>query len=216
MKNLSLVLNVILLVLVGVLFVLYFSLKKSISGGDTTSTSKSDTTANVASRPGNEKPIRIAFVNADSINTDYLLMTDFKKEINARQMALQNEYEKKGKVLQDEYAQYQQRVQANNISQVDAEKAQKDMEAKKAVLDELQHQQDDLLKEVQEKNLKLQNKIQNYIVDYNKKLHFDYVLAYAGVGSSVLYANNYYNITSQVISGLNAQYKDSLLKSAKH
>ncbi|HTB05890.1 MAG TPA: OmpH family outer membrane protein [Bacteroidia bacterium] len=215
MKNLSIVFNVVLLVLVCILFAMYFSLKKTISGGDA-STSHADTTANITTHKGSEKAIRIAFVNADSINSEYQLMTDFKKEITARQMALQSEYESKAKVLQDEYVAYQQKVQANNISQLDAEKAQKDMEAKKAVIDELQHRQDDMVKEVQDKNLKLQAKIQNYIVDVNKKLNFDYVLAYAGMGSSVLYANNYYNITSQVISGLNAQYKDSLQKAGKH
>jgi outer membrane protein len=216
MKNLSFILNVILFSLVGLLFALYFNLKKSMQGGDTAAPTPTSTAANVTAQTGNDKLIRIAYVNADTINTDYLLMADFKKQINARQNVLQSEYDKKAKVLQDEYVLYQTKVQANNISQVDAEKEQKAMEAKKAELEDLQRRQEDLVKEVQEKNLALQLKIQNYIVECNKKLKFDYVLAYAGVGGPVLYANSGYNITNQVIEGLNAQYKDSIQRAGKH
>ena len=77
--------------------------------------------------------------------------------------------------LQEEYHEYQQKAQAGNISQLDAQKKQKDMEGKKNELDGIQQKQDDLMKEVQERNLQIQQKVQDYIAMYNKKAHYDYV-----------------------------------------
>lgn len=203
MKNLSAVFNVILLVLVGILFVLYFSLKKGAGNSQSSET-------NLTTPSGKQKMLRIAYVNADTINARYQLMTDFKKEIQSRQGALQNEYDAKAKILQDEYTDYQQKAQAGNISQIDAEKKQKDMEQKKAELDNMQGRLDDLMKEVQDRNAQIQQTVEKYIAQYNKKTHFDYVLTYASAGTNILYANDSLDITNEIVKGLNAQYQDSL------
>jgi len=214
MKNASLAINAVLFVLIIVLFFMYSSLKKSINGDSgSTSTSTSTMPASV----GKQKGARIAYVNADSINANYKLMRVFKDDVTQRQSALQNEYEVKGRKLQDEYQAYQQKAQAGNISQIDAQNAQKDMEVKKAELDGIQRKQDELLKEVQDKNLQIQQKIQNYIATFNKKAHFDFVLGYTNIGGTVLYANDSMDITRDIVSGINKMYQDSIQNAgAKH
>lgn len=206
MKNISIVFNVILLALVGILFFLYLSLKKAISGNDGGNTK-------VTLTAGMQKPVRVGYVNADSINTNYTLMQDFKKEMQAKQSVLQNEYDTKGRAFQSEYADLQQRSQAGTISQIDADKIQKDLVQKKSVIDNIQANLDQLAREAQEKNQKIENLVEKYVSLYNKKAHFDYVLAYAR-GTNVLYANDSLDITRQVVMGLNQQYKDSLQKSS--
>ncbi len=208
MKNLSIVFNLLLLALVGVLFWLYFSLKKT-SGSDS---SMPTAMSNVA---GKSRLIRIAHVNVDSLNAKYQMMLDFKREIESRQNSIQMEYESKGKVLQDEYTSYQQKAQAGTISQIDAEKMQKDLQAKKADLDNVQRKLDDLQREAQERNITILGIVQKYVANYNKKMHFDYVLAFAKSGSNILYANDSLDVTKDVISGLNVQYKDSLQRASK-
>jgi len=206
MKNVSIVFNVVLLALVGILFFLYLSLKKAISGNDGGNTK-------VTLTAGMQKPVRVGYVNADSINTNYALMQDFKKEMQAKQSVLQNEYDTKGRAFQSEYADLQQRSQAGTISQIDADKIQKDLVQKKSVIDNIQANLDQLAREAQEKNQKIENLVEKYVSLYNKKAHFDYVLAYAR-GTNVLYANDSLDITRQVLMGLNQQYKDSLQKSS--
>jgi len=208
MKNISIVFNLLLLALVGVLFWLYFSLKKT-SGTDG---SMPTAMSNVA---GKSRLIRIAHVNVDSLNAKYQMMLDFKREIESRQNSIQMEYESKGKVLQDEYASYQQKAQAGTISQIDAEKVQEDLQAKKADLDNVQRKLDDLQREAQDRNIKILSIVQKYVADYNKKMHFDYVLAFAKSGSNILYANDSLDVTKDVIAGLNVQYKDSLQRASK-
>ena len=99
MKNVSLAINGILFVLIIVLFFMYSSLKKSINGDPGSSAASSAMTTS----SGKERNIRIAYVNADSINGNYKLMRVFKDDIQQRQSAMQNEYEVKGKKLQEEY-----------------------------------------------------------------------------------------------------------------
>src|SRR5690349_16456715 len=109
MKNISLVINFILLALIVALFIMYSSLKKSMGGETATSSGTAP-----AMQGGKMKGARIAYVNADSINTTYKLMKDFKAEFQNRQLALQNEYEAKGRKLQAEYAAYQEKAQSGN------------------------------------------------------------------------------------------------------
>lgn len=211
MKNLSIALNAILLVLVIILFVMVNNLKKGM-GGDSSNMGSGESV-------GKNKLLRIAYVNADSINSDYLLMKDFNNEIQAKEAQFQEEYNAKAKRLQDEYQAYMQKKQSGNISELDDEKAQKSLQAKKSELDGMQQDRDELLKDVQQRNFDLQKKIQKFIVDYNKKAKFDYVLGYENIGGSLLYGNDSLDITKPIVAGLNQQYKDSLQKvnsGAKH
>lgn len=202
MKNLPAALSAILLVLVIILFVMFNNLKKSMGDGGS------------SAAIGKNKLLRVAYVNADSINADYLLMKDFNNEIQQKEAQFQEEYNAKAKKLQDEYQAYMQKKQAGNTSQLDDQKAEQSLGAKKNELDQMQQQRDELLKEVQERNFELQKKIQRFIVDYNKKAKFDYILGYENVGGSLLYANDSLDITKPIVEGLNQQYKDSLQKAS--
>jgi outer membrane protein len=206
MKNLSIALNAILLVLVIILFVMFNNLKKSI-GLDGSS-------ASTGMMTGKNKLLRIAYINADSINGGYLLMKDFKNEIQAKQMEMQDVYNKKAKRLQDEYEAYMQKKQSGNISELDAQKAEQDMQGKKNELDGLQQQQQDLVKEVQDRNIEIQKMVQKYIAAYNKTAHLDYVLTYENIGGGILFANDSLDITKPIIKGLNQQYNDSIQKAS--
>ncbi len=210
MKNLSLALNAILLVLVIVLFVMVNNLKKSMGGGNND---------NSAAMAGKSRLLKIAYVNADSINANYMMMKDLKNDLEAKQSQLQTVYNEKAKRLQDEYQGYMQKKQAGNISEMDAQKAEQDMQAKKNELDGMQQQQQELMKDAQDKNLEIEKMVQKYITDYNKNAHFDFVLGYESVGGSLLFANDSLDITRPIVNGLNQQYKDSALKTstgAKH
>ncbi len=206
MKNISIALNAVLLVLVIILFVMVNNLKKSI-GQDSGNSGN-------GSSVGKNKPLRIAYVDADSINTNYLLMKDIKNQMQAKEAEIQNEYGVKQKKAQEEYQAYMTKKQAGNISQIDDEKTQRDLQAKQAELEGLQQQREELMKDAQDQTLEIQKKIERYIANYNKKAGFDYVLYYVNVGGMVLYANDSLDITKPIVGGLNQDYKDSVQKAA--
>jgi outer membrane protein len=204
MKNFSIALNAILLILVIILFVMVNNLKKTMgvdSGSQGTGTSV-----------GKNKLLRIAHINLDTINEDYLVIKDFKKEVEAKETQIQEVYQAKGKRLQDEYQAYMQKKQSGNISELDAQKTEQHLQAEKNELDGLQQQRDDILKDAQDKTLELQKKVQNYVANYNKKAQFDYILYNVNVGGMVVYANDSLDITKPILLGLNQMYKDSAQK----
>lgn len=199
MKNLSIAINAILFVLVIILFVMINNLKKNMGqdGGGEASV-------------GKNKLLRIAHINVDSLNANYLLMKDFNAEIQQKENQFQEVYSAKAKKLQDEYQAYMQKKQSGNTSQLDDQKAEKELGAKKNELDEMQQQRDELVKEVQERNLQLQKKIQRFVSDYNKKTKYDYILEYENIGGLILYSNDSLDITKSIVTALNQQYKDSI------
>jgi outer membrane protein len=210
MKNLSTVFNLVLLVLVGVLFWLYFGLKKSSDGGS----SSTITNSSVSDNAGKDRLLRIAHVNVDTLNAKYQLMLDFKREVESSENSLQAEYQSKANAFQQQYTAYMQKKQAGAISQVDDEKLQKELQAKKDELDNFQVKRDNLVRQTDEHNAKILDIIRKYVADYNKKMHFDYILANAESGTNILYSSDGLDITKDIVSGLNLQYKDSLQKAS--
>ena len=201
MKNIAIALNAVLFVLIVALFFMYSSLKKRIEPSKNSSFAETSV---------NQGPLRIAYINDDSIDAHYKLMSDIQARMQESQNIIQNEYNTKAQALQQEYAVYQQKAQSGNISQIGAEKAQKDLQQKKSELDDLQSKMNDLEKEMQQQNVLLVQKVSNYVTKYNKTAGYDYILTYASLGSEVLYANQAYDITHAILSGLNKQYEDSL------
>ena len=204
--------NALLLALVAVLFFMYFSLKSSInkdSGGQATANTQSSNT-----NSNSKGSLTIAYINDDTITANYLIMKELSKQLQSRQAVLQGEYETKAKKLQDEYNAYQQKAQSGNLSQLDAQKAQEDMQNKKAEVDNLQHKMEDLVAEAKDKNQKILDKVLNYVTMYNKGKHYDYVLTYSSSHGPIIYANNSMDITRDILAGLNKEYNDSI--SAKH
>ncbi|HXB12214.1 MAG TPA: OmpH family outer membrane protein [Bacteroidia bacterium] len=213
MKNASMFFNALLLALVAVLFFMYFSLKSSLNkdnGGQSTNNTKQSSDGNNNSKGG----VSIAYINDDTITANYSIMKELSRQLQSRQVVLQGEYETKAKKLQDEYNNYQQKAQSGNLSQIDAQKLQEDMQNKKAEVDGLQHKMEDLVNEAKEKNQKILDKVLNYVTQYNKSKHYDYVLTYSSAHGPIIYANNSMDITRDILAGLNKEYNDSI--SAKH
>ncbi len=55
-------------------------------------------------------------------------------------------------------------------------------------------------------NLELNAKLDSFLTDYNADKRFAYILSYSK-GGSILYKDSMYNITSDVVKGMNEIYK---------
>ena len=90
MKDLSLILNAVLLVAVGVLFYLHFSgSKPAVSGGGGTLTGA----------PGE---LKIAYVNSDSILQNYDYLKANKVQLEEKTKKIEQEYRNRAQGLQNE------------------------------------------------------------------------------------------------------------------
>ena len=63
----------------------------------------------------------------------------------------------------------------------------------------------ELAKETQEFNVALRDSLNNFLRDYNRDKRYDLILSKAG--DNILYADTRFDITQDVINGLNKRYK---------
>ncbi len=198
MKNLSLVLNLVLLAAVGVLFYLHFS----STGNVVTATNVGEAQAG-----GQKSKAVIAYINSDSLLSNY----EFSKEIQEKLQSLEKKYEaefaNRAKGLENEVASFQRNAGTMTISQARATEEEL-MKKRNNLMAYQENLGQRLMQEQAKYNEELYNNVSEYLKDYGQKENLDVVLTYTK-GSGVLYASDSLDITQNVITGLNEKYKSS-------
>jgi outer membrane protein len=190
MKNLSLILNAVLLVAVGVLFYLHFS-----SG-------KPSTASTEGAAPGE---LQIAYINSDSVlkNYDYLKVNRVQLEEKTKQM--DQDYRNRAMGLQNEIAAYQRNVSSMTLGQVRA--TEEDLGKKQQNLQLFQQSlSQQLMDEEAKLNKELYDRITVFLKKYGSEKGLQIVLKFDPT-SDVLFAGESLDISQDVITGLNAAYQ---------
>jgi outer membrane protein len=197
MKNISLILNAILFVAVGVLFVIQFTCKNSCSPDDSKKKAKKDSLlANVKED--------IAYINVDSLLNNYKFYEELEGKLMDKQKTMEADLNRKMAAFEKEANEFQKKVQNNSfLSQESAQRQQEELMQKQQNLYKLR---DDLTLELQKEgqNLELQllDTVTNFIKIYNKDMKYRYILNSA----SFLYGNEGLDITDTITSLLNSRY----------
>ena len=196
MKNLSIVLNVVLFVAVIVLYVLYFSGHKS---PETAMTSKVVGTADAT---------KIVYTNTDTLLNNYQLAVELNEAFLKKQEDRRTELNIKAKAIDQEGTEFQRKLQNNGfISEARAIEARDQLLVKQENFRRLQQEMmDKASREQSELNKQLFDEITNFLKEYNKEKGFSIVLS-TQLGGNVLYAEDGFDITKEIVDRLNANYK---------
>lgn len=164
----------------------------------------------VADDAGQGGSVKIAYVEVDSLMTQYEFCKEFtlileKKSTNAR-----NTLNSKGQALQSAMANFQQKLQNNGFtSREQAEGQQAAIQRQQQSLQELQARlENELAQETQKYNAGLRDSLSHFLDAYNKDKKYDLILTKQG--DNILYAAKRFDITADVINGLNKRYKSTL------
>jgi outer membrane protein len=188
--TLSLVLNAVLLIAVVVLFLLYVNILKRERQVQFT---------------GNGN-ISIAYVNTDSVLLHYNFSKDVEKQMQGLEKSFQNQYNASITAYQNEYNTYLKNGTSGKLTLDEQKKTEEMLAKKQQSLSELdQNLTNQLVAEKQKKNMEVLDTIINFVSRYNQTKHFTYILAHA-YGGAVLYADKKYEITNEIIAGLNEEY----------
>ena len=206
-KNISILLNVILVIAVAILYYLHFSAIKLT--GDSTSLNDSTSKAKpIVLAPKQIRSSKIVYVNLDVLNDKYDYIKDVNKSAKADQQNLENEYQTKAKKLQEDYATFQQKAQQGLLSENQASAEQESLLKRKDDLDQIELKSQSLMEKIQARTDEMNKEMKDYIKEYNKNSNYTYVFAYsAGPLSPLLFANDSMDITNDILDGLNEQYK---------
>lgn len=150
--------------------------------------------------------LRIAYVEVDSLLSKYEFCIEMNQEMVKKEENVRATLNEKGKQLENEQKEFQYKYENNAFTQNRAQeeynrlmKKAQDLEVLKAKLAE------ELALENQKNTLQLRDSIENFMKIYNKDKKYSFIISNAGY-DNLLYADPAYNITQEVIDGLNARY----------
>lgn len=191
MKKLSIVLNIILFILVGILFYLHFAKKSPVSASP------------ALTHDSVSHSLSIAYVNLDSLEEHYGYFQQKKADLEKKQESIQNDLSSRARTLQNEVAQLQKK--APTMTQAEGEAAQKSIMQKQQALQEREQTlRNEFMKEQQQFNEDLHTRVDQFLKKYNADKRYTYILSYSSAMSDILYKDSAYDITNDVIKGLNA------------
>jgi len=195
MKNVLLFWNVLLTVIAGYLLFTHFSsTKEAVSVNKTHSENTS----------GINKSFRIAYFEMDSIESNFAMVKDVKSELSKKEDAMNLELNSMDKTYRNKVNGYQQQAQTltqtqSEMATQDLMKMQEDMKSRKQMLD--QDYNDFAMRRMKD----VKSKIEEFLKEYNKNTDYSYIVSYEQ--GLFYYKDTIYNITSDVIRGLNELYK---------
>jgi len=152
--------------------------------------------------------LKIAFVEVDSIMTQYTFCKEQSLVLEKKSQNIQNTINAKGQQLQQAAANFQQKLQQNAYTREQAEAIQANLQKQDNDLRALQQRLgNEFAAETEKFNNALRDSIQHYIAQYNKDKKFTLILTKQG--DNLLYADKALDITSELVDGLNKAYKPS-------
>ena len=158
----------------------------------------------------NEKGVKIAYVEVDSLMTQYEFCKEFTLILQKKSNNARNTLNSKGQALQNAMQNFQQKLQNNGFtSREQAEGQQAAIQRQQQSLQELQMRlENELASETSKYNDALRDSLMHFLNKYNKDKKYDLILTKQG--DNILYAAKRFDITKDVINGLNKAYKSTL------
>jgi len=194
MRPFLIVVNFILIIAVVFLYLKVFK---------NTTIKKTEPSSNVINNnSGNLKNASIAFVELDSLNEKIGFIKDRRKELEIEQKSIETDWQNGYRGLENRKNIFLKR--GNSITQQEAEKFQGELLQQQQQVDEKKR---NLTQKLSEKSYKfmddIQKKLKDFLNEYNKTKNYQYILT-TGTGLDyMLYKDSTFNITKDVIKGMN-------------
>lgn len=151
--------------------------------------------------------MKFAYVEIDSLLTKYRFCTDLNEMMIRKEENIRTTLNEKAKKLDAAMREFQRKYENNGF--VSPESAQQQQARLVKQQQDLQALQEKLGKELADENLKnnlqLRDSINSYIKLYNKTKGYSFIFSNSGF-DNLLYGAEQYNITQDIVDGLNARY----------
>ncbi len=194
MNKIQIVINVILVAAVATLFGIVLAGKKPASA---------EVTVN---NPSEVMPV--AYLNVDSLLANYTFAQEASEKLMTKQEDARVKMNTKLRTFQNEVADFQRKLENNGfLSRERAEQAQQKLAKKEQELQELEAKlTQDIMLENQKLNVQLADSLTNYLKEFNADGRYHVILSNTAK-DNVLMAAEQYDITDEVVAGLNARCK---------
>ena len=199
MKNLSLILNIVLVLAVGYLYYYDFSGKKAEAVA-----AKINSNSTVKNDNGYRPPL--AYVELDSLNENISFIKEKRKELEEEMKRIEQEQETGYRGLQAQKDNFLKKGAA--ITEEEAQIFQGKLIDQQQKIDSKKQEQSQKLNEKSFNIMDgIQKKLKDFLADYNKDKKYMYIFT-TGTGLDyMVFKDSSLNITKEVIQGMNAKMK---------
>lgn len=196
MNKIQIVVDIVLVVAVVALFAIFFSRKPANGAAEPVAAAVSG------------EALPIAYLNVDSLLTNYAFAQDASERLMQKQEDARLKLNTKARSLQNEMADFQRKLDNNAfLSRDRAEKEQQRLIKKQQDLQELEAKlTEDIMLENQTLNMQLADTLTQFLQTFNADGRYQIILSNTAK-DNVLMAADQYDITNEVIAGLNKRYK---------
>lgn len=199
MKNISLILNIVLLLAVGFLYVKVFSGAKTAQPA-------------AAGTESGAEPLKVVYVNADTLLENYDYFKEQREALQKKETDADASLKAKGRAFENEMRQIQQKIQQGLLAPNDIQREEQRMAQKQQqLMAEQEQMQRTLLEESQKINEALQKELLDKLKSIKETEGYDFIFSYAS-GGQILVANDSLDITQRVVKELNTERKEATKK----
>ena len=151
--------------------------------------------------------MKIAYVEIDSLLTKYRFWNDLNEMMIKKEENIRTTLNEKARELDSEMREFQRKLENNGFaSRERAEQENLRISQKQRDLQQLQEKlSNELQSENQKNSLQLRDSINSFLKIYNKDKGYSLIISNTGF-DNLLYADPVFNITNEIVEGLNARY----------
>lgn len=160
---------------------------------------------------------KIAYVLIDTLTSQYQKCKDLEEEFTKKRANAESTINAKGKTFTAQLQDFNRKYQSNQFTQQQFEAEQARLQKLQQDLQDLEARLSNSLQEEYQKEFQaLTDTIQNFTKSYAKEKGYDFILCKSSGIDNVLYANEAYDVTEEVVKALNKRYsKDAPKKEEK-
>jgi outer membrane protein len=193
MKYISTILGILALVLIGILFWLHFTHVEELKK------------VSVVAEKNAHTNFKIAYFDIDSLQAHYVSYQDALEEMKKKEAYANQQLQNLKARNQKRFIEIQQK--GPTMSQAEGEAANREL----GNMEQTYHNtESELMKGLQNDQVEMINnlrkEIEDYLAVYNKENTYAYIFSYQP-GFIIYYKDSAYNITNELIQGLNTQSK---------
>ncbi|MGF6850796.1 outer membrane protein [Chitinophaga sp. W3I9] len=145
---------------------------------------------------------KIAYVDLDSLEAHFEYFKEKRGLLEQKQQQMDNQLKGKARALQSEYEDLQRR--ASTLTQEQGEAAQRSLMSKQQQLEqEAQNLRASYTEQETKFNEELQKRLDDFLKSFNADKRFAYIFSYRSTASNILYKDPAYDVTPDVIKGMN-------------
>lgn len=168
---------------------------------------------NNAPQTGELNGMKIAYVEIDSLLAKYNFCVDLNEAMVKKSENVRLTLNQKATELEKQKQEFQTKVQNN--AYLTQERAQQEYNRIAKLEQDLQNLsnklQSELMSEQEKNSLMLRDSINAFLKEYNKSKGYSMIVSNTGF-DNLLYAGQEYNITNEILDGLNARYSSPTTK----